>query len=223
MKPGYLIEVSDPQQSRVVLYPSYYADYVALSYVWGINQTYKLTTSTLQTKCNRLDASKLPQTIIDAFKVTRSLGYNYLWIDALCIIQDDPEDTNRELAKMGAIYHNSVITIVAANAPSSSSGFLKHTLAPEFVIEPFSLPFPSSSNNVTLAYRSSYIPSKDPINSRAWTLQERILSTRCLIFSNSGLKWSCDTYWHDLGAPPDSPLFPRLLNRWSKFSNGLRD
>ena len=60
----------------------------------------------------------------DAVTVTRSLGFQYLWLDTLCIIQDDKEDCLKELENMGDIYNNAFVTIAAASAAHSSQGFL---------------------------------------------------------------------------------------------------
>src|SRR2546421_7748771 len=85
--PTYLIDVNVP---RIVKHSTLARPgrYVALSYVWGKNQTYVLTKETLSEKCTSLDTSRLPKTILDAMEVTRRLDYSYLWVDALCIVQD---------------------------------------------------------------------------------------------------------------------------------------
>jgi hypothetical protein len=215
--PRHLIDISHPQCPRVVIHHSLpqEAKYVALSYVWGINQTYVLTKSTLEEKCSGLDLSLLPKTIIDAIEVTRRLGYMYLWVDALCIVQDAGEDMKDEIAVMGTIYRNSAVTIIAANALSSVEGFLRVTESPNFFVDPFDIPIMTKHGTVeylSVGYRSYYKPSRDPINTRAWTLQERILSTRNLVYSYDGLKWSCQTCERNPSGPPDAPLmFPRTL------------
>ena len=78
-----------------------------------MNQTYVLTKGTLEEKCSNLDLSRIPKTIIDAIEVTRRLEYTYLWVDALCIIQDAGEDMKDEIAVMGTIYRDSAVTIIA--------------------------------------------------------------------------------------------------------------
>jgi len=71
-------------------------EYVALSYCWGGNQTFVTTLATLKEKEAGFPQSVLPQTLKDAISVTRSLGFRYIWIDALCIIQDSDEDKAAE-------------------------------------------------------------------------------------------------------------------------------
>lgn len=181
-----------------------------------MNQTYVLTKATLEEKCSALDLSRLPKTIIDAIEVTQRLGFTYLWVDALCIVQDAGEDMKDEIAVMGTIYRDSALTIIAANATSSTEGFLSVTEPPSFFVHPFDIPIKTKDGVVDLlsvGYRSYYKPFRDPINSRAWTLQERILSTRNLIYSYDGLKWGCQTCERNPSGPSDAPpMFPRILS-----------
>ena len=72
-----------------------------------------------------IDITHLPQTIIDAILVTHEIGLDYLWVDSLCIIQDDDHDKTRELARMRLIYRNAYITLCAASARGASEGFLQ--------------------------------------------------------------------------------------------------
>lgn len=67
----------------------------------------------------------LPRTLWDAVKTTRSLGLRYLWIDALCIVQNSVEGKEREMADIHQVFQNSYLTIVAANASSPEQGFLE--------------------------------------------------------------------------------------------------
>lgn len=69
--------------------------------------------------------SSLPLTLRDAIRVTRALNIPFLWIDSLCIVQDDTEDWKREASKMESVYSNAEITIAATCANSSWDGFLK--------------------------------------------------------------------------------------------------
>ncbi len=187
-----------------------------------MNQTYVLTKSTRDEKCRGLDVSRLPRTIIQAIEVTRRLGYTYLWVDALCIAQDDIGRNGGEISLMGQIYRDSEITIIAAIASSSTEGFLTITCPPEYFVRPFEIPVNVQDGIETLSfgYREYYKGLKDPINSRAWTFQERILSSRCLIFSYTGLVWSCQTCERNPNGPPGAPtMFPRLLPKSGALLN----
>ncbi|EEU45276.1 uncharacterized protein NECHADRAFT_8562, partial [Fusarium vanettenii 77-13-4] len=90
--------------------------YCALSYCWGGDQVHKTTREKYAAYLQELPYEGLPQTIRDAFQVARSVGVGYIWIDSLCIVQDDKEDVAREMAKMFQIYFNSCFTISAASA-----------------------------------------------------------------------------------------------------------
>jgi hypothetical protein len=73
-------------------------------------------------KCINVD--RLPKTVSDAITVTKGLGYQYLWVDSLCIIQNSKADWEAESVKMGQIYRNSVCTICASSADTADVGFL---------------------------------------------------------------------------------------------------
>ena len=124
-----------------------------------------------------LPLSVLPATIRDAIRLARDLGLRFIWIDAFCILQDCELDKNAELRKMQDIYHNAYVTIIAASAKECSDGFLCKRSATES--QPFSLPFlfpDDMLGNVMLEELWHYEPSEEPVEGRAWTLQERLLS-----------------------------------------------
>lgn len=75
----------------------------------------------------QLSCHDLEQTIKDAVVVTQSLALVYLWVDALCIIQDDAEDKFPEIDRMGLVYSNAIVTIVASQAAAAQEGFLRDT------------------------------------------------------------------------------------------------
>lgn len=101
--------------------------YAALSYCWGGPQEVRLTRDNLDLLQEGIPhaENRLPQTLRDAVVATQLLGLEYLWVDALCIVQDDPADKAREIDRMCAIYENSTVTLVAATARSVRDGFLR--------------------------------------------------------------------------------------------------
>jgi len=113
-----LVEMSGPPET-------YYA---ALSYCWGSNwalhDTYKTTENNLKNKLECIPFELLPKTIRHAVVITRQLGIKYLWVDALCIIQDSKADWGKEAAKMGTIYSKAIVTIAAETGSSCDSGML---------------------------------------------------------------------------------------------------
>jgi Heterokaryon incompatibility protein (HET) len=105
-----------------------HAPYVALSYRWGESNHLTTTTGTLRERCECIPLMDMPRTLQEAVTVTRRLGIRYIWIDALCIIQDDQNDWSREAAKMGEIYLNAYCTIAAHAAGHADDGFLEQSL-----------------------------------------------------------------------------------------------
>ncbi|RFU31821.1 hypothetical protein B7463_g4527, partial [Scytalidium lignicola] len=99
------------------------AEYAALSYCWGKSVQPITTTSNLLRHMHALPSS-LPKTVLDAIEVCQKINIRYLWVDSLCIVQDDESDKLNQIANMGSIYKNSTVTIVAASAVDATDGFL---------------------------------------------------------------------------------------------------
>lgn len=96
--------------------------YLTLSHCWGSALVSKLEMRDLEKSKAGISASALPKTFRDAVYVTKKLGVQYLWIDALCIIQDSVEDWRQETATMGKVYKNALCNIAATGASDSSIG-----------------------------------------------------------------------------------------------------
>ncbi|KAJ0356234.1 hypothetical protein COL154_010997 [Colletotrichum chrysophilum] len=124
--PSLVIDVSDPGRSRLLRVPENMRErYIALSYCWGgVSQAIILRTGNMSDLTSSIDPQKLDPTIRDSITVTRELGFKFLWIDALCIIQDEYDDKVKELRRMGDIYQNATFTIVASAAKDVKEGFL---------------------------------------------------------------------------------------------------
>ena len=96
--------------------------YTTLSHCWGAGVYCKTTTANLAFRRVSLNPSTLPRTFYEAALITQALGMRYLWIDALCIIQDDTADWEKEAAGMAAVYQGSALTIAASAARDGSLG-----------------------------------------------------------------------------------------------------
>jgi hypothetical protein len=113
---------------RLQIMPPSYASaasrYVTLSHRWGLARSLqvKLTQGNLAALCNGIALAELLPTFKDAIQATRRLGLQYLWIDSLCIIQDDAENWARESAVIGKVYMNSMLNISATGSDNSSQG-----------------------------------------------------------------------------------------------------
>jgi hypothetical protein len=192
--------------------------YVSLSYCWGPAQLLTLTRknySHITSKGILLDS--LPQTLVDAVYITRKLGIRYLWVDALCIIQDSQSDKQREIHRMGDVYKNSFVTVSAASSPSVSTGFLH--ARPRFQLEPLKLPIRLTRNdevNNVLLFDKSDLPEPsdehDPVNRRGWTFQENLLSKRVIVYGSRYLRWVCRSIPTELGY--DNVLQGSFLTRF---------
>ncbi|KAF8838343.1 HET-domain-containing protein [Paxillus ammoniavirescens] len=188
--------VDDPQhQIRLCVPNGEAAAYTALSYCWGGPQPFSTQKSTLETYLKGIDMQQLPSTIRDAITVTRKLGLRYLWIDAFCIIQDDDLDKQKEIARMGEIYRHSYCTIIAECAARVIDGFLHKKPEPPDCTQ-YRLPYVVPDGAVgTMLLRSQetygYDPLEEPLNARGWTLQERLLPPRQLLYTSRSLRWKC--------------------------------
>ncbi len=98
--------------------------FVALSYVWGGSKTLKLFKSNSRKLEGEgcLPIATLPQTMVDAIDVARELGVDFIWIDALCIVQDNPSDLQEQIGSVALIYRPAVFTIIAACGNDANAG-----------------------------------------------------------------------------------------------------
>jgi hypothetical protein len=194
--------------------------YAALSYCWGGNfKGVKTTAAVLQEHYNRIEFSHLPKTIMDAIEITKSLEIEYLWVDSLCITQDDTEDWASESKRMAGLYRSAAVTIVAASAGNANQGCLfPAKVAPHFVEVPITIAATGDLSVVTFAnYRGSISNDfvESPWNKRAWCLQEYVLSPRLLYFFKDRVVWQCqemlsaDDYAELRRDKTDSTVVPR--------------
>ncbi|KAM0432633.1 hypothetical protein ACHAQK_009482 [Fusarium lateritium] len=212
-----------------------YEPYVTLSYCWGSDASVhvKTTHSTLPGHLEKISVQNLPQTYKDAINITRHLGIRYLWIDSLCICQDDLDDWARESAAMQQVYAGAYLSIAADNAPSSTHGFLKRS---DRMHVPINLKVandnsdsdntaPDSSLVDVSGYAFEAPPSKtfhtgcwlqltkEPLTSRAWATQELLLPQRVLHFASDQLRFECNC--HTL-----SEDGAEVLGRWNSLRQG---
>lgn len=183
-------------------------DYLALSYRWGGPQHTILTSSTLASFSAKggLKFSTLPLGLQHALELTSRLGHEYIWIDALCILQDSADDKGHEISKMQDYYSDAVLTIQPSGMQSVADGFLGHLRnasknssyflgnvglqCPQI----FNIPISEEQSLVLTIDPKLYDPVEESINTRAWVLQERMLCPRVLILpSVGGAIFQCET------------------------------
>ena len=179
--------------------------YVALSHCWGkFTEEQREGFCTFRRNFNDrvrgIETSTLPKSFCDAIRVTRELGQRYIWIDSLCIIQDDSDDWRREANTMEMVYSMAYLTIAATSAHDSAQGFLKPRRQREFVkIEKPPTPTPPPRRR-----RRDYfgIPIDD------FDLRQSQQEYKVYTTTGDGILWELDS---DL-APPEveqSPLYIR--------------
>lgn len=181
--------------------------YVALSYVWGYVKSidqYKTTISnfSLRTKKRGLHGVPFPRTIRDAIEVTRRLGERYIWVDAICIIQDSSDDKSAQISSMHIIYGAASLTIVAAGGEDAdcplprSCDESRHSIS-QYVEAINGLHICRLLPNL---WDLENTPSLSPKwFSRGWTYQERHLSNRLLLFTQQQVYFQCRTASHSEG------------------------
>lgn len=173
----------------------YGAPYIALSHRWGtiLDEEKRLYCTTQDNISYRLDGFNifdLPKTFRDAIWVTRNLDVQYLWIDSLCIIQtgDGGEDWRTECKSMESVFSSAYCTIAATSATNMKDGFLGRA-SPEY-LHVRSL---SDRRFYICASRDNFELDVDKaeLNTRAWVMQERVLSRRTIHFSANQMYWDC--------------------------------
>jgi hypothetical protein len=162
--------------------------YVTLSHCWGKSLHTKLTTANLEQWSQGIDVSALPRSFRDAIIVTQRLHIRYLWIDALCILQDSVQDWQVESSKMGNIYLNSFLTIAAANSADCHSGFLSQQPPTP---PPCKLNFVSPTGESGEAFVTFYDEPEEPLDSRGWCVQEILLGSRVLTYGTHEIFFEC--------------------------------
>jgi hypothetical protein len=178
--------------------------YTTLSWCWGNFVPLKTTKSTLKEREQQIPMSSLPKTFKDAVAITRYLGVRYLWIDALCILQDCEDDWRVQSANMAQIYKNSFITIGAADSEDSRGGcFIPRPPMTRLKVKPLDSP-----NELFFARLSPDGPLSDrrtKLDSRAWCFQEMVLSPRVLLYGRQMMGWLCNST--QLHENSQSPIF----------------
>jgi hypothetical protein len=173
------------------------ARYACLNHRWSRPAALETLKSNYVAHTKGIGWDVLPKTFIEAIAIAQDLDLRYLWIDSLCIIQDDEDDKSHEIAKMSSTYTNAYITIAATHSDSSmhgcySTGSLHH--------QDYRLPSSKQHGAITVE-TDLYVREKiahigeeralTPLLKRGWVCQERLLSPRVLHFCEKELIWEC--------------------------------
>ncbi|KAL1614364.1 hypothetical protein SLS54_009791 [Diplodia seriata] len=222
--PTRLLDVTGaPQKLRLVnTGGKAHAAYATLSYCCGDTEPLRTTTASLAQHMDDIAITKLPWMFLDAVKTARWLNLQYIWIDALCIVQDDERDREHEMARMHTVFQNSYVTIVPARARCCREGFLKA----DQLWNPLStLPVRcegGAKGKMLLTPKSNlprddelYALAREPPHERAWTLQEVVLSPRVLIYTHDSIVWKC--FCHEKGLVYNSLTGEAMGRDWNGY------
>ncbi|KAM3088783.1 hypothetical protein ACMFMG_000412 [Clarireedia jacksonii] len=191
--------------------------YLALSHCWGLTMpdTARTVTTTLEKHKTSIQEAKLSRTFRDFVEIARRLRIQYVWIDSLCIIQDDAADWEKESSQMASVYSNAYLTIAASSSADGSGGCAvwdsERSLGPLDVdCVPMEADFaPKSTNYKFRVWTRNPSPtgiSNDPLQTRGWTLQERELSPRVVNYCKDTIRWECRGLHASLEFPWDDSL-----------------
>lgn len=232
-RPLWLIDVR-----KQCLKPGSQSDrYVALSYVWG-RCSRENSMETLKSNIEQLQvegslskegiSTRIPRTVSDAIKCTEIVGERYLWVDRLCIVQDDIEAKHAQIHNMGSIYANAYFTIVAALGTSADNGLrgirgicpakTKHR---EGMIPKIYEARRRHEEYTVRNERHHNLVDRSLWNHRGWTLQELVFSQRALFFHDHTVTWEClCAIWQE-NDTPEALAVEQCLGRFSENAKGL--
>jgi Fe2+ transport system protein FeoA len=190
--PGSLIRVVYPANGTQSL--SKNVQYAALSYRWGeasFFYDYQTTRANIHEKTSGIDFARLPSVLQDAIEVARAIGVQYIWIDALCIIQGAGGDYDSEAERMETVFSGAYCVIAASRAADVSHSILAERPPREVI----ALPMTHGDNASIFIAEDIDSFQRDVIdgelNQRGWVLQERALARRTIYFAESQIYWEC--------------------------------
>lgn len=172
--------------------------FIALSHCWGQSDLVKTTKATLKQSPVVFKMSKLNAVFRDSITVAHRFGIRYLWIDSLCIVQDDPEDWAVQSGLMDQVYGCALFTVAATSSEDGNTPFLGSSVSSdraEYSAHEIKVTTPEGVMLSAWVRKTSagLLPGMvhGPLEFRAWAMQERILSVRSMIFTEEEVRWKC--------------------------------
>jgi hypothetical protein len=182
------------------------------TYCWGRTLAIKTLKDNLESRKQSIPWKEIPKTLQDAVKLTRRLGLKYIWIDSLCIIQDDEKDWQEQASQMASIYEGAHVTIVATQAADTMAGFLStresdrelvHHESSGEAVSTFvrskidhswlNSQYEEDGNNFLSLTSLDHRGIQYPLFGRGWCFQERVLSSRLLYVTRQEYFFQCRT------------------------------
>ncbi|RKK27411.1 hypothetical protein BFJ66_g16668 [Fusarium oxysporum f. sp. cepae] len=191
--PTRLLHVVDSENLRLISGKEIGADkYIALSHCWGMLEPetmpgYCTTIRNISDRGKGFKITDLPQTFRDAIEVARELKVHYLWIDSLCIKQGPDGDWKDEAKGMEDVYSSAYCTLAATSAVDSNAGFLKRGASNVYVQDGSGQHISVSTNRCDFDEEVE----QATLNTRAWVMQERLLSCRTIHFGARQMYFEC--------------------------------
>ena len=207
--------------------------WAALSHRWGESNPCKLLRANLVNLKRNINPGDLPATFRDAIEVTRKLGLLYLWIDSLCIIQNDKTDWDIEAARMGMVYGQAFVVICAASSPNPETSFLgprdvdwlpkkveieteQEVRVPLMVRQRSLLAAPLEQGTYEPPFTSAWASLKrvGPLYERGWCFQETFLASRVVHFAPGAVIFECQIHRRcEDHLPPFPSTVPNTLGK----------
>lgn len=205
------------------------SSYTTLSYCWGNRSFIKLTSSVYSKFRSWLPLSDLPQAFQDAITITRDLKIQFIWIDALCIVQDSNEDFHRQSSEMSLIYANTSCNIAAGTGDNPHAPLFGQRDPKAFQIGRFECDWEADDSNHPLSSLNSVFDGRyfDDLQdahlfSRGWILQELLLSPRFVFCARNQIHWFC-RYFEACDVWPEGnpPRFYRRVEPGNLIFRGM--
>jgi hypothetical protein len=206
--------------------------YLALSYCWGKGgPSIKTTKSNYSHLQKSISYSTLPKAYQDTVRVARAVGVKFIWIDALCIIQDDREDWEKESRMMAEIFQNSLVTLIVLRTASCNEGFLERNpsirinyhnrewnVRGSFFLRHMPFSYMDAESSIRAAPSFSDRPislelQHSPWQTRGWTFQEDMFSMRKLYFGQLMMYWESLQLAEDIIKTEDTIIDDKLKRR----------
>jgi hypothetical protein len=220
--PKRVVDISKPEYRLVEPHSGTKDKYATLSYTWGDREFVMNTSESYESLKQGFNKDTVPVAFQEAASIALDLEIHYIWIDTLCIIQDSIVDWEEQAAKMGDIFEAAAITIAASASPNPDYSLfgIRDPMCQEIEL------MTEAHGDIVFKARRKIVRGihakngrsldTDPLDLRAWGLQEKMLSTRVIAFTGAELQWTCRTLkaceCHQ-NSYPSQPLFPTAAGR----------
>jgi hypothetical protein len=197
LNPTRLVKLGRYEDDSARLYsPKHPVEFAALSYRWGLGKQSETTKDNVTKRYQELNTLGFPKTLQDAIHITRKLGLEYIWIDRICIIQDDKEDWVNEASLMADIYASAYVVLSATATEDCQDGFLQERPKP-FLIQyaqhgqQFQEVYARQIETHTCECEYEKPKIDYALYKRGWCMQERFLACRIIHFLPNEILFEC--------------------------------